>query len=56
MIPSPDPVRGEIEFVTELPKTISGKIKRKEFRITEFGRKRDVIEKFKEKGLWLRLD
>ncbi len=94
MIPSPDPVRGEIvkvfivlnegyepseklvkdiqqhvkritapykypreiEFVTELPKTISGKIKRKELRTMEFERKRDVIEKLKEKGLWLRSD
>ena len=35
----------EIEFVTELPKTISGKIKRKELRTREFARKRDVIEK-----------
>ena len=94
MIPSPDPVRGEIvkvfvvlkegyepseklikdiqqhvkritapykypreiEFVKELPKTISGKIKRKELRTMEFERKRDVIEKLKEKGLWLRSD
>ncbi|HJH27128.1 MAG TPA: hypothetical protein C5S37_10275 [Methanophagales archaeon] len=46
----------EIEFVTELPKTISGKIKRKELRTMEFERKRDVIEKLKEKGLWQRLD
>ena len=44
----------EIEFVTELPKTISGKIKRKELRTMEFERKRDVIEKLKEKGLWQR--
>ena len=44
----------EIEFVTELPKTISGKIKRKELRTMEFERKRDVIEKLKEKGLWYR--
>ena len=94
MIPSPDPVRGEIvkvfvvlkeghepseklindiqqhvkritapykypreiEFVKELPKTISGKIKRKELRTREFERKRDVIEKLKEKGLWQRSD
>jgi len=41
----------EIEFVKELPKTISGKIKRKELRAREFERKRDVIEKLKEKGL-----
>jgi acetyl-CoA synthetase len=92
MIPSPDPIRGEIvkvfvvlkegcepseklvkdiqqhvkqitapykyprdiEFVKDLPKTISGKIKRKELRITEFEKKRDVIEKLKEKGLWFR--
>ena len=92
MIPSPDPIRGEIvkvfvvlkeghepseklitdiqqhvkritapykypreiEFVTELPKTISGKIRRKELRTMEFERKGDVIEKLKEKGLWLR--
>ena len=94
MIPSPDPVRGEIvkvfvvlkesygpseklindiqhhvkqitapykypreiEFVKELPKTISGKIKRKELRTMEFERKREVIEKLKEKGLWKRVD
>jgi len=94
MIPSPDPVRGEIvkvfvvlkeghepseklitdiqqhvkritapykyprdiEFVTELPKTISGKIKRKELRTMEFERKREMIEKLKEKGLWKRSD
>ena len=46
----------EIEFVTELPKTISGKIKRKELRTREFERKREVIEKLKEKGLWQRAD
>lgn len=46
----------EIEFVTELPKTISGKIKRKDLRIMEFEKKRDVIEKLKEKGLWERPD
>jgi acetyl-CoA synthetase len=94
MIPSPDPIRGEvvkvfvvlregyepsdklvkdiqqhakqvtapykyprdIEFVEELPKTISSKIKRKELRIMEFEKKRDVIEKLKEEGLWGRLD
>ena len=94
MIPSPDPIRGEIvkvfvvikeghepseklitdiqqhvkritapykypreiEFVEELPKTISGKIKRKELRTMEFARKGDVIEKLKEKGLWQRVD
>jgi acetyl-CoA synthetase len=43
-----------IEFVKELPKTISGKIKRKELRIMEFEKKKDVIEKLKEKGLWQR--
>jgi acetyl-CoA synthetase len=43
-----------IEFVKELPKTISGKIKRKELRIMEFEKKKDVIEKLKEKGLWKR--
>lgn len=43
-----------IEFVKELPKTISGKIKRKELRIKEFEKKKDVIEKLKEKGLWQR--
>lgn len=42
----------EIEFVKELPKTISGKIKRKELRTMEFERKRAVIEKLKEKGFW----
>ena len=46
----------EIEFVKELPKTISGKIKRKELRTREFERKREVIEKLKEKGLWQRAD
>jgi acetyl-CoA synthetase len=44
----------EIEFIRELPKTISGKIKRKELRIKEFENKRDVIEALKEKGLWYR--
>ncbi|MBN1455301.1 MAG: AMP-binding protein [Methanomicrobia archaeon] len=43
-----------IEFVDELPKTISGKIKRKELRTREFERKREVIEKLKEKGMWQR--
>ncbi len=43
-----------IEFVKELPKTISGKIKRRELRIMEFEKKKDVIEKLKEKGLWKR--
>ncbi|MBU4374627.1 MAG: AMP-binding protein, partial [Euryarchaeota archaeon] len=85
MVPSPDPMRGEIvkvfvvlkeryepseelvkdiqqhvkkmtapykyprviEFIKELPKTISGKIKRRELRIIEFEKKRDVIEKHK---------
>ena len=94
MIPSPDPIRGEIvkvlvvlkegyepsenlikdiqqhvkqitapykyprdiEFVDELLKTISGKIKRKELRIREFEKKRDVIETLREKGLWHRSD
>jgi acetyl-CoA synthetase len=69
MVPSPDIIRGEIvkvfvvlkegyesseELVKELPKTISGKIKRKELRIMEFEKKKDVIEKLKEKGLWHR--
>jgi acetyl-CoA synthetase len=44
----------EIEFVEELPKTISGKIKRRELRIMEFDKKRDIIGKLKEKGLWER--
>ncbi len=44
----------EIEFVEELPKTISGKIKRKELRVKEFARKEGVIEELKEKGLWFR--
>lgn len=94
MIPSPDPLRGEVikvlvvlkegygssgelvhdiqqhvkqitapykyprdvEFVSELPKTISGKIKRKELRTMEFEKKKDVIEKLKGKGLWARPD
>ncbi|WP_440951813.1 acyl-CoA synthetase [Methanococcoides sp. FTZ1] len=94
MIPSPDPIRGEIvkvfvvlkkgyepseelvrgiqkhakevtapykyprkvEFIKELPKTISGKIKRKELRIKEFETKSDVIEKLKERGMWVRED
>lgn len=40
-----------IEFVKELLKTISGKIKRRELRIMEFDKKKDVIENLKEKGL-----
>ncbi|MCL7414247.1 MAG: AMP-binding protein [ANME-2 cluster archaeon] len=44
----------EIEFVEELPKTISGKIKRKELRVKEFEKKKGVIEELKEKGLWFR--
>lgn len=44
----------EIEFVEELPKTISGKTRRKELRIKEFGKKKGVIDKLKEKGLWYR--
>ena len=44
----------EIEFVEELPKTISGKIKRKELRVMEFENKKSVIEELKEKGLWFR--
>jgi acetyl-CoA synthetase len=44
----------EIEFVEELPKTISGKIKRKELRVKEFKKKKGVIEELKEKGLWFR--
>lgn len=44
----------EIEFVEELPKTISGKIRRKELRVKEFARKEGVIEELKEKGLWYR--
>jgi acetyl-CoA synthetase len=44
----------EIEFVEELPKTISGKIRRKELRIKEFENKKGVIEELKEKGLWFR--
>jgi len=43
-----------IEFVKDLPKTISGKIKRKELRIKEFEKNKDVIEKLREKGLWQR--
>ena len=46
----------EIEFVDELPKTISGKIKRNELRAREFERKRAVVEQLKEKGLWKRGD
>jgi acetyl-CoA synthetase len=44
----------EVEFVEELPKTISGKIKRKELRGREFEMKKGVIEELKEKGLWFR--
>ncbi|KAF5418911.1 MAG: acetyl-CoA synthetase [Candidatus Methanocomedens sp.] len=44
----------EIEFIEELPKTISGKIKRKELRIKGFENKKGVIEELKEKGLWFR--
>ncbi|MFU8767645.1 MAG: acyl-CoA synthetase [Candidatus Methanoperedens sp.] len=90
MIPSPDPIRGEIvkafvvlkkgyepsakliediqlhvkrltapykypreiEFVGELPKTISRKIKRRELRLMEFDKKSDIIMKLREKGMW----
>jgi acetyl-CoA synthetase len=44
----------EIEFVEELPKTISGKTRRKELRINDFEKKKSVIEELKEKGLWYR--
>ena len=44
----------EIEIIEELPKTISGKIKRKELRVKEFEKKKGVIEELKEKGLWFR--
>ena len=40
----------EIEFIKELPKTISGMIKRKELRIEDFEKKKGVIEELKEKG------
>jgi acetyl-CoA synthetase len=43
-----------VEFIKELPKTISGKIKRRELRMMEFEKKKDLIEKLKEKGLWQR--
>ena len=46
----------QVEFVEELPKTISGKIKRKELRMNEFEKNRDVIDKLKQKGLWQRGD
>ncbi|KAK7833324.1 hypothetical protein U0070_017323 [Myodes glareolus] len=38
VVSSPDPVRGEVEFVQELPKTITGKIKRNVLRDQEWGR------------------
>ncbi|XP_032699861.1 acyl-coenzyme A synthetase ACSM4, mitochondrial isoform X2 [Lontra canadensis] len=38
VVSSPDPVRGEVEFVPELPKTITGKIKRNVLRDHEWGR------------------
>ena len=41
----------EIKFVKELPKTISGKIRRKELGTMEFERKRAVIETLKENGM-----
>ncbi len=44
----------EIEIIEELPKTISGKIRREELRIKEFEKKKSVIEELKEKGLWFR--
>jgi len=44
----------EIEFVEELPKTISGKTRHKELRIKEFEKKKSVIKELKEKGLWYR--
>ncbi|XP_043567875.1 acyl-coenzyme A synthetase ACSM3, mitochondrial isoform X4 [Chiloscyllium plagiosum] len=39
VVGSPDPVRGEIEFVKQLPKTISGKIKRNVLRKKEWEKK-----------------
>ncbi|XP_015445390.1 acyl-coenzyme A synthetase ACSM3, mitochondrial isoform X4 [Pteropus alecto] len=36
VVSSPDPIRGEVEFVQELPKTISGKIKRNELKKKEW--------------------
>ncbi|KAF3814226.1 hypothetical protein GH733_017842 [Mirounga leonina] len=38
VVSSPDPIRGEVEFVPELPKTITGKIKRNVLRDHEWGR------------------
>ncbi|MEJ1273907.1 acyl-CoA synthetase medium-chain family member 4 [Cricetulus griseus] len=38
VVSSPDPIRGEVEFVQELPKTITGKIKRNVLRDQEWGR------------------
>ncbi|KAB1263044.1 Acyl-coenzyme A synthetase ACSM4; mitochondrial [Camelus dromedarius] len=38
VVSSPDPIRGEVEFVQELPKTITGKIKRNVLRDREWGR------------------
>ncbi|XP_056391717.1 acyl-coenzyme A synthetase ACSM3, mitochondrial isoform X2 [Hyla sarda] len=36
VVSSPDPIRGEIEFVQHLPKTVSGKIRRNELRNKEW--------------------
>ncbi|KAM7329246.1 hypothetical protein ACRRTK_010859 [Alexandromys fortis] len=36
VVSSPDPVRGEVEFIEELPKTVSGKVKRNELRKKEW--------------------
>ncbi|XP_026311146.1 acyl-coenzyme A synthetase ACSM3, mitochondrial isoform X2 [Piliocolobus tephrosceles] len=36
VVSSPDPIRGEVEFIQELPKTISGKTKRNELRKKEW--------------------
>ncbi|KFO18804.1 Acyl-coenzyme A synthetase ACSM4, mitochondrial, partial [Fukomys damarensis] len=38
VVSSPDPIRGEVQFVQELPKTITGKIKRNILRDQEWGR------------------
>ncbi|EPQ04786.1 Acyl-coenzyme A synthetase ACSM4, mitochondrial [Myotis brandtii] len=38
VVSSPDPIRGEVEFVEQLPKTITGKIKRNVLRDQEWGR------------------
>jgi acyl-coenzyme A synthetase/AMP-(fatty) acid ligase len=48
-VTAPYKVPREIEFVEELPKTVSGKIRRVELRNLEKERKKDVLAQIKAK-------